>query len=167
MIRSLLEGVSYSQKDCLDIIEIWACSWNPCEFPEAARAARSGVRCWPMFSPSGSNARDTGRSAYGAAFWRWLEPEFTIRYQRFAETDSRSGLHFSSAGRRWCLRQGTYCVSVAVSCIEAVLSGRMSTPGGADPLVRSRRPRRLAETVRKDRRAGPGGPARTGGSAPR
>src|ERR1035441_95383 len=35
--------------------------------------------------------------------------------------------------------------------------------GGADPLVRSRRPRRLASLARE---AGPGGPARTRGSAP-
>ena len=41
--------------------------------------------------------------------------------------------------------------------------------GGADPLVRSRRPRRLARSHEFDfvgGRAGPGGPARTRGSAP-
>src|SRR5947208_14836553 len=37
---------------------------------------------------------------------------------------------------------------------------------GADPLVRGRRPRRPVGTVQQAAKAGPGGPARTWGSAP-
>jgi hypothetical protein len=42
----------------------------------------------------------------------------------------------------------------------------LKTPSGADPLVRSRRPRRPAGNVIERQRAGPGGPSRTRGSAP-
>ena len=52
LVRAVLEGVAYSQKDCLDIVENWACRSSPCGFREVARGARSGVRCSPMCSIS-------------------------------------------------------------------------------------------------------------------
>ncbi len=53
LIRAVVEGVSYSQKDCLGIIEQLGV---PVEFGARcraeARAVRSGVRYWRMFSGS-------------------------------------------------------------------------------------------------------------------
>src|ERR1017187_6999272 len=56
------------------------------------------------------------------------------------------------------MRSFIFCRAVFASEF-ATTNNSLMTACGADPLVRSRRPRRLA--------AGPGGPARTGGAAPR
>jgi xylulokinase len=48
LIRAVIEGVSYSQRDCLDIIEaLGVAVTSPCAPPAAAPRAPSGGSCWP------------------------------------------------------------------------------------------------------------------------
>ena len=48
LIRAVIEGVSYSQRDCLDIIEaLGVAATSPCAPPAAAPGAPSGGNCWP------------------------------------------------------------------------------------------------------------------------
>jgi len=51
IVRALLEGVSYSQKDCLDVIEQMGVPVESVRVSGAARAAPSGASCWPTSSP--------------------------------------------------------------------------------------------------------------------
>ena len=67
LIRAVIEGVSYSQRDCLDIIEELGVPIDLCAPPAAAPAAPSGGSCWPISSNKSRDARTQEGSAYGAA----------------------------------------------------------------------------------------------------
>ena len=142
LIRSLLEGVSYSQKDCLDIIERMGVSLD------SVRASGGGARSpfWrqmlaDVFAKRVVTLETQEGSAYGAALLALVGTGVyrvgagSLRKQQFAKSIRflRSRMPCASTPR-------DMRVSVAVSGLEAVLPWRMTTLSGADPLVRSGSP---------------------------
>ena len=47
-LYKVMEGVAYSQRQCLDVLRGMALSRPKCSPAAEAEAARSGGRCWPM-----------------------------------------------------------------------------------------------------------------------
>ncbi len=109
LIRSLLEGVSYSQKDCLDIIEQLGVAADRVRV--SGGGARSGF--WrqmlaDVFAKPVVSLETEEGSAYGAALLALVGTgEYCVSRRSLPRCRARSRLRVTAAGRGEGLRRGT------------------------------------------------------------
>jgi xylulokinase len=80
LIRAVIEGVSYSQRDCLDIVAGLGVPLSSVRAPAAALRVLSGASCWPMsWISAWSRWRHRKAPPMGRRCWRWPARANTVR----------------------------------------------------------------------------------------